>query len=168
LQTRWLQSSSSQPWQHLRLRILGLHSQRHWLFPTPPHHDANPKTGLVTLPEVITGDLAGKFSEIRSTTITPTLSLDPPSTRTRHPHGPSHGSRLLSHRVQMSRSTSTSHMASAMLAGPMRKLSLHAGLARRSSPTTIRTLTVPPATTRTPLTSSTLGRTLTSLSPRTP
>jgi hypothetical protein len=24
----------------------------------------NPKTGLVTLPEVITGDLAGKFSEI--------------------------------------------------------------------------------------------------------
>jgi hypothetical protein len=24
----------------------------------------NPKTGLVTLPEVVTGDLAGKFSEI--------------------------------------------------------------------------------------------------------
>jgi hypothetical protein len=85
-----------------------------------------------------------------------------------HRQQPSHASRLLSHRVSTPHSTSTSHMASAMLAGPMRKLSLHARLARRSSPTTLRTPTPPPATTLTPLTSSTSGWTLTSPSPRTP
>jgi hypothetical protein len=71
----------------------------------------------------------------------PTSSSDLPPTRTWHPHGPSHASRLLSHRVKTPCFTSTSHMASAMLAGPTRKLSLHAGLARRSSLTTLRTPT---------------------------
>jgi hypothetical protein len=42
----------------------------------------NPETGPVTLPEVVTGELAGKFGEFRSSTITPTSSLDPPPTRT--------------------------------------------------------------------------------------
>jgi hypothetical protein len=61
---------------------------------------------------------------------------------------------------------STSHSASATLARPKRRLSLRAGLARRSSPTTLQTPSLPPATTRTPLTSSTSDQTLTS--PRTP
>jgi hypothetical protein len=128
----------------------------------------NPKTGLVTLPEVITGNLAGNSMKFRFTTNTPTSSLEPPPTRTRRPHGSLHVSRLLSHRVLMPHSTSTSHMASAMLVGPMRKLSLHAGLARRSSPTTLRTPTPAPATTRTPPMSLTSGLTLTSPSSRTP
>jgi hypothetical protein len=45
---------------------------------------------------------------------------------------------------------STSHTISTTLAGPTWKLSPHAELARRSSPTTLRTPTLPPATTRTP------------------
>jgi hypothetical protein len=117
----------------------------------------------VTLPEVITGNLAGKFGEISlynqhtdfesgsasnlnltSLWVTACESATEPSCADAH-------------------STSTSHMASAMLAGPMQKLSLHAGPARRSSPTTLQTPTPPPATTRTPPTSSTLGRILMSL-----
>jgi hypothetical protein len=98
----------------------------------------------------------------RSTTNTPTSILDPPPTRTRRPHGPSHASRPLSHRAKTSLSTGTSHMASAMLAGPTRNLSQHARLARKSTPTTLWTLTPPLATTRTPLTSSTSGRNLSS------
>jgi hypothetical protein len=121
----------------------------------------------VTLPGVITGSLENS-AKFRSTTNMPTSSPDPPPTRTRRPHGPSHASRPLSHHVLTSHSMSTSHMASATLAGPMQRLSLHAGLARRSSPTTLRTPTPSPATTWTPPTSSTSDRTLTSPSPRTP
>jgi hypothetical protein len=128
----------------------------------------NLSIGLVTLPEVITGDLAGKFSEIslynqhadfesgsasNSNSTSPwAISCEPatePSCADIH-------------------SMSTSHTVSATLAGPMRRLSLRAGPARRSSPTTLRTPTPPPATTRTPPTSSTSDRTLTSPSPRTP
>jgi hypothetical protein len=86
----------------------------------------DPKTGLVMLPEVITGNLARKFGETSLYKKGPDLS----PTRPRRPHGRSHASRLVSHRVLTSRSSSTSHMASAMLAGPMRRLSLYAGLAR--------------------------------------
>jgi hypothetical protein len=124
----------------------------------------NPKTGLVTLPEVVTGDLAEKFGEIHSTTSTRTSTLDPTPTRTRCRRGPSHASRLSSHRVRTPHSMSTSHTTSALLARPTRRLSPHARLGKRS-PTT-RTPTPSPATTRTPLTSSTSERTWTSLSPR--
>jgi hypothetical protein len=48
----------------------------------------------------------------------PTLSLDPAPTRTRRLRGPSHASRLSSHRVRTPHSTSTSHTASATPAGP--------------------------------------------------
>jgi hypothetical protein len=120
----------------------------------------------VTLPEVITGDLAGKFGKI--SLYNQHTDLDPPPTRTRRPRGSSHASRLPSHRVLTSHSMRTFHMASAMLAGPMRKLSLHAGPERRSSPTTLQTPTPSPTTTRTPPTSSTSDRTRTSSSPRTP
>jgi hypothetical protein len=68
--------------------------------------------------------------------------LDPPPTRTRHPCGPSHASRLLSHRVRTSHSMSSSHTAFATLARPMRRshcaasrqgdhLRLHLGLQHR-------------------------------------
>jgi hypothetical protein len=136
----------------------------------------NPKTGIMTLPEVVTGDLAGNSVKFRSTTNTLTLSLDPPPTRTRRPRGPSYASRLLNHRVQTPHSMSTSHTALATPTRPMRRLSLWPGLGRISSlsttrtptpsPATTRTPTPSPATTRTPPTSSTSGRTLTSPSPR--
>jgi hypothetical protein len=59
----------------------------------------NPETGFVTLPEVVTGELAGKFGEISLLTNTPTSSSDPPPTRTRRLRGLSHASRLPSHRI---------------------------------------------------------------------
>jgi hypothetical protein len=126
----------------------------------------NPNTGLVTLPEVVTGDLARKFGEISLTANTPTSSLGPTPTRTRRHCGPSHTSRLLSHRVRTPHSMSTSHTASASLARPTRRVSLHARLGKRSPPSTTRTPTPSPATTRTPLTSSTSERTRMSPSPR--
>jgi hypothetical protein len=126
----------------------------------------NPKTGLVTLLEVVTGDLAGNAAKFRCTTSTRTSSLDLTPTRTRRHRGPSHASRLSSHRVRTPHSMSTSHTASASLARPTRRLSLHAGLGKRSPPSTTRTPTPSPATTRTPPTSSTSGRTQTSPSPR--
>jgi hypothetical protein len=125
-------------------------------------------TGLVTLPEVITGDLTGKFGEISLYNQHADFKSGSASTRTRRPLGLPLASRLLRHRVLTPHSTSTSHLVSAMLAGLMRKLSLRAGPARRSSPTTPRTPTPAPATTRTPPTSSTSGRILTSPSLRTP
>jgi hypothetical protein len=128
----------------------------------------NPSTGLMTLSEVIRATSPENSAKFRSTTNTPTSSLNPPPTQTRRPRGPSHVSQLLSHRVRTSHSMSTSHTPSATLARPTRRLSLRAVPARRSSPTTPQTPTPPPATTRTPPTSSTSDRTPTSPSPRTP
>jgi hypothetical protein len=48
--------------------------QRHLTMPP------NPKTGLVTLPEVVTGDLAGNSAKFCSTTSTRTSILDPTPT----------------------------------------------------------------------------------------
>jgi hypothetical protein len=127
----------------------------------------NPRTGLVTLFEVITGDLAGKFGEILLYNLHDDFEFGSASTRTRRPRGPSHASRLLIHHVRTSHFMSTTHTTSATLARPTRRLSLRAGPARRSSPTTPRTPTLAPATTWTPPTSSTSARTL-SPSPRTP
>jgi hypothetical protein len=70
--------------------------------------------------------------------------------------------------VRIPHSMSTSHTASAMLARPMRRLSLHAGPTRTSSPTTPQTPTPSTTTTQTPLTSSTSDRTQTSPSLRSP
>jgi hypothetical protein len=118
----------------------------------------NPKTGLVTLPEAVTGDLAGKFGKIslynqhadfelgsdsNSNSTSPwaiacELAIEPSCA-----DSPLHG---------------TSHTASASLAGPMRMLFPCAGLGRRSSPTTTRTPTPSPATTRTPPTIRLWGR----------
>jgi hypothetical protein len=73
----------------------------------------NPKTGLVTLPEVIRAISPKNLAKFRSTINMPTSSSDPLPTRTRRPHGPPHASRLLSHRVLMPHSPSTSHLAHA-------------------------------------------------------
>jgi hypothetical protein len=80
----------------------------------------NPKTGLMTLPEVITGTLAGNFGEISLYNQHADFEFETTSTRTRRPPGSLHASRLLSHRVKTSHPMSTSHMASAMLAGDPR------------------------------------------------
>jgi hypothetical protein len=47
----------------------------------------NPETGFVTLPEVVTGELTGKFGEISLFAIMPTSSSDPLPTQTRRPRG---------------------------------------------------------------------------------
>jgi hypothetical protein len=137
----------------------------------------NPETGLVTLPEVVTGELAGIFGEICFSTSTPTSSLDPPPTRARRPCGLSYASRLLSHRMRTPHPVSASRVATVTSAGPTRRLPLCAGPARSPYPSTTRTPTPPPATPRTPTpspastrtlrTSSTSVRTLRSPSPRT-
>jgi hypothetical protein len=131
----------------------------------------------VTLPEVVTGKLAGKFGEISLFNQHADFKLDPRPTRTRRPRGPSYASRLLSHRMWTAHPTSASHVAPAMSAGPTQRFPPRAGPARRSYPTATRTPTPPPTTTRTPtlspastripLMSSTSGRTLMSPSPRT-
>jgi hypothetical protein len=131
----------------------------------------------VTLPEVVTGNLAGKFGEISLYNQHADFELDPTPTRTRRPRGLSYASRLLRHRVRTPHSVSASHAALATSVGPTRRLPLRAGPARRSYPSTTRTPTPSPATTRTPTpspvstrtppTSSTSGRILMSPSPRT-
>jgi hypothetical protein len=137
----------------------------------------NPKTGFVTLPEVVTGDLAGRFGEIllfnhhadfelesasNSNSTSPwTIACEPaaqpsqavPSPREHSTHGP--------------------HILSRARTG----LPLRAGPARSPYPSTTRTPTPPPATLRTPTLSpsstrtlhmsSTSGRTLRNPSPRT-
>jgi hypothetical protein len=100
-----------------------------------------------------------------SVTKSPTSRLDPPPTRTRRHPRLSHASRLLNRRVKRSSSTSTSHTATATLAGPTRKLSPHARLATRSSLSTPRTPMSHSATTRTLPTSSTSVQTQSSPSP---
>jgi hypothetical protein len=116
----------------------------------------------VTLLEVITGTLAGKFGETSLYNQHADFEFGSASNSNSTPPGSSHASRLLSHHVRTPHSMSTSRMASAMLTGPTRKLSPHAGPTRRSSPTTLRTPTPLPATTRTPHMSSTSGLTLSS------
>jgi hypothetical protein len=137
----------------------------------------NPETGLVTLPEVVTGDLAGKFSEIslynqhadfefgsdsNSNSTSPWAIACEPATQ------PSRAASPLHERFTRGpRNVSRAHAKAPTMHGP----------ARRSYPSTTRTPTPSPATTRTPTlslastrippTSSTSGRTLMSPSPRT-
>jgi hypothetical protein len=131
----------------------------------------------VTLPEVVTGELAGKFGEIslfdqhadfelgsasNLNSTSPRAIACKPATQP-------------SHVVSPPRECSTRGPASS--AGPARRLPLRAGPARSPYPSTTQTPTPPPATpqtptpspasTRTPRTSSTSGRTLRIPSPRT-
>jgi hypothetical protein len=130
----------------------------------------------VTLPEVVTGNLAGKFGEIslynqhtdfELGSDSNSNSMSPWAIACERANQPS---RVASPLV------STSHVALATSAGPTRRLPPRAEPARRSYPSTTRTPTPPPATTRTPTlslastrippTSSTSGRTSMSTSPR--
>jgi hypothetical protein len=104
----------------------------------------------VTLPEVVTGELAGKFGEIslfnqhadfelgsasNLNSTCPWAIVCEPASQPSHvdPHP-----------------ASASHVSPATLAGPTRRLPLLAGPARNLYPSTTWTPTPPPATTRTP------------------
>jgi hypothetical protein len=131
----------------------------------------------VTLLEVVTGELAGKFGEIslfdlhadfelgsssNSNSTSPWATVCEPAAQPSHADSPP--------RERFARSPVTS-------AGPARRLPLHAGPARSQYPsttrtptplpTTPRTPTPSPASTRTSRTSSTSGRTLRIPNPRT-
>jgi hypothetical protein len=119
----------------------------------------------VTLPEVVTGDLAGKFSEISfySQHADFELGFDSNSNST------SPWAIACESAIEPSCADSPLHEHfpyGLCIARPTRRLSPHAELGRRSPTNTTRTPTPSPATTRTPLTSSTSERTRTSLSPR--
>jgi hypothetical protein len=122
----------------------------------------------VTLPEVVTGDLAGKFSEIslynqhvdfelgsdsNSNLASPWAIACEPAIEPSCADSPLH-----EHFPYGLCNASKAHV----------KVSPHDGLGKRSPPRTTRTPTPSPASTRTPPTSSTLERTRTSPSPRSP
>jgi hypothetical protein len=138
----------------------------------------NPETGFVTLPEVVTGELAGKFGEIslfdqhadfelgsasNSNSTSPWAIACEPAAQ------PSH--------VVPPHPASAPRVAPATPAGPARGLPVRAGPATSPYPSTTRTPTPPPGTLRTPTpslvstriphTSSTSGRTQRIPSPRT-
>jgi hypothetical protein len=125
----------------------------------------NPKTGLVTLPEVVTGDLTGKLGEISLYNQNTDFELGSDS------NSNSTSPWAIACELAIEPSCADSplhehfHTASASLARPTRRLSPHAELGRRSPPSTTRTPTPSPATTRTP-TSSTSERTRMSPSPK--
>jgi hypothetical protein len=127
----------------------------------------NPSTGLVTLPEVITGELTGKFGEIslynqhanfkfgsasNSNSTSPWAIACEPATEPSCLDFPLH-----EHFPYDLCNTSKAHAKALTARWP----------ARRSSPATPRTPTPTPATTQTPPTSSTSARTP-SPCPRTP
>jgi hypothetical protein len=120
----------------------------------------------VTLPEVFTGTLVEKFGEISLCNQVTDFESGSTSNSNSMPPGSSHASRLLSHHVRRPHCRSTSHTVSATPARPTRKLSQHAGLARRLPLSTPRTPTLHQATTQTLHMSSTLGRTQSSPSLR--
>jgi hypothetical protein len=138
-------------------------SFQHHLTMTP-----NPRTGLVTLPEVITGDLAGKFGEIslfnqhtdfesgsasNSNSTSPWVTACEPATEPSCVDAPLH-----EHFPFGLCNASRAH-AEALVARRAGK-EIVSDYASNSNPA--------PATTRIPPTSSTSGRILTSPSPRTP
>jgi hypothetical protein len=106
----------------------------------------NPKTGFVTLPEVVTGELAGKFGEILLFDHHADFELESAS----NPNSTSPWAiaceRLLSHRRRSPHLVSTPRAAPAPSAGPARGLPLRVGPARSPHPSTTRTPT-PPLTT---------------------
>jgi hypothetical protein len=122
----------------------------------------------MTLPEVITGDLAGKFGEIllynqhadfESGSVSNSNSTSPWVTACESAAEPSRVDTPLHEHFPYGLCNASRAHAEALATRRS---------ARRSSSTTLRTPTPPPATTQTPPTSSTSGRTLMSPSPRTP
>jgi hypothetical protein len=137
----------------------------------------NPKTGFVTLPEVVTGELAGKFGEISLFDHRADFELESAS----NSNSTSPWAIACEPAAQPSQAVPSPHERSArgprILSRPRTGLPLRVGPARSPYPSTTQTPTPPPATlrtptlspssTRAPITSSTSGRTLRSPSPRT-
>jgi hypothetical protein len=133
----------------------------------------------VTLPEVVIGELAGKFGEIslfnhhagkfELESASNSNSTSPWAIACETAAQPSHPSRLLSHHRRSPHPVSAPRVVPASSAGPARRLPLRVGPARSPYPSTTRTPTPPPATLRTPIpslvstriphTTSTSGRT---------
>jgi hypothetical protein len=84
----------------------------------------NPKTGLVTIPKVVTGDLAGKFGEISLYSQHADFELGSASNSNLASLWAIVCEPLLSHRVRTPHYMRTSHTASATPAGPMQRLFL--------------------------------------------
>jgi hypothetical protein len=120
----------------------------------------------MTLPEVVTGDLAGKFGEISLYSQHADFELGSDS----NSNSTSPWAIACEPAIEPSCADSPlhehSHTAYTSLAKPTRRLSPHAGLGRRSPPSTTQTPTPSPATTRIPPMSSTSGRTRMSPGPR--
>jgi hypothetical protein len=110
----------------------------------------NPETGLVMLPEVVTGELTSKFGEISLFNQHTDSELGSASNSNSTSPWAIVCGRLLSHHMWTSHPAIASHVAPATSAGPIRRLPPRAGPARRSYPTTTRTPTLPSATTQTP------------------
>jgi hypothetical protein len=131
----------------------------------------------VTLPEVVTDELADKFGEISLFDQHADFELGSASNSNSTSPWAVDASRLRSHRMWLHHPMSAPRMAPATSAGPARRLPLRAGPARSPylsttqtptpPPATLRTPTPSPASTRTPRTSSTSGRILRIPSPRT-
>jgi hypothetical protein len=97
----------------------------------------------VTLPEVVTGELAGKFSKILLFNHHADFELESASNSNSTSHGLSHASQLLSHRMRSHHSASAPRVAPASSTGPARGLPLRDGPARSPYPSTTRTPTPP-------------------------
>jgi hypothetical protein len=72
----------------------------------------------VTLPEVVTGELAGKFGEISLFDHHADFELGSASNSSSRPRGPSYASWLLIHRMRTPHPASASHVAPQRQQGP--------------------------------------------------
>jgi hypothetical protein len=137
----------------------------------------NPETGLVTLPEVVTGNLTGKFGEIslynkhadfelgsdsNSNSTSPWAIVCEPATQPSRTDSP-----LRERFTRGPRNVSRVHAKAPTARRPARRSYPSTTRTPTPSPATTRTPTLSPASTRTPPMSSTSGRTLMSPSPRT-
>jgi hypothetical protein len=137
----------------------------------------NPETGLVTLPEVVMGNLAGKFGEIslynqhadfelgsdsNSNSKSPWAIACEPATQ------PSRAASPLRERFTRGpRNVSRAHSKAPTTRRAGKEIVPEYDSDPTPSPATTRTPTLSPASTQIPPTSSTSGRTLMSPSPRT-
>jgi hypothetical protein len=104
----------------------------------------------VTLPEVVTGELAGKFGEISLFDQHADFELGSASNSNLMSPWAIVCDQLFSHHMRTTHPVSASRVAPATSAGPTRRLPLHDGPARSPYPNTTRTPTPPLAAPRTP------------------
>jgi hypothetical protein len=108
----------------------------------------NPKIGLVTLPEVVTSDLARKFGEISLYNQHADFKLGSDSNSNSTSPWAIASEPAIEPSCADSQLHEHFHTAFALLARPTRRLSPHAGLGKRSPLSTTRTPTPSPATIR--------------------